>query len=369
MTRPAARFPRSLARFGWLAALTLGACRLRRRRLGHARLRRRLSQADRLSDPRHRRLQIPRDDRLERGREQRRQIRLDQGDRGRRPCRRAVPGQLAGREARRRSARRLSLHVLVPDADRRSDLVRAERAGRGRRAAAGARRRADARLAHLPPPSRARPDDRRHESGARRNGAPFRQAAGHLHQPRLLQRDPRRRRLRRLSDLGALDQAQSGDALQRPRLAVLAIPGQRNRAGHRRRSRPQRLSTATRTSGRRSSTGRARRRKTPRRPPRPRRPRNRRRKRTSRRRRRSAPTTKPPRTEVRRDAARPISGCADPLELYDPEIGGRARSAVGIAEAPLNAAVGIEAETWAAPAAAASPSRRAPAAPRRSAGS
>ena len=86
-----------------LMALQLAGCGggqsvgCRRRRIF-----RRPSEAPRLSDPRHRRLQVPGRHRLEQGRRQRRQIRLDQGDRGRRPRRRALPGQLGGREGRGR---------------------------------------------------------------------------------------------------------------------------------------------------------------------------------------------------------------------------------------------------------------------------
>ena len=56
----------------------------------------------------------------------------------------SIPGQLGGRQDGGHSAWRLSFRLLVPPADRGDELVRAERAGRGRRAAAGARRRGDA---------------------------------------------------------------------------------------------------------------------------------------------------------------------------------------------------------------------------------
>ena len=203
-----------LVRLGLAAAL--GACvgRLRRRRRP-ARFRRRLAQACGLPDPRHRRLQISGDDRLERGGGQRRQIRLDQGDRGRRPRRRALPGQLAGARswpafrtapitssigAGRRSRRANWFEQNVPvEDDALPPALDVE---------------PTPDFAHLPAPSRTQRDDRRHEGDARGNGAPFRQAADHLHLGRLLPSDPRRRRLRGLSDLGALDQAQPRRALR-----------------------------------------------------------------------------------------------------------------------------------------------------------
>ena len=68
----------------------------------------------------------------------------------------------------------------------------------------------DAELAHLPSPSGASADHRRHEDDAGRNGTPLRPPPDHLHHRRFLRGDPVRRRLHRLSDLGALDQAPPG---------------------------------------------------------------------------------------------------------------------------------------------------------------
>ena len=232
------------------------AGRLQRRRRP-ARLRRRLSQACGLSDSRHRRFQISGDDRLERGGEQRRQLRLDQGDRGRRPSRRALPGQLGGRQAGRHSARRLSLRLLVPPADRGSrpgsSRTCRSRTTRCPRCSTSSRR----RIENLPSPSRTATDHRRHEGDARRDGAPFRQAADHLHLGRLLRGDPLRRRLRGLFDLGALDQAPPRRALRLARVEILAIPGRRRNPRHRRRTSTATRSTARANNGRRSSTARS----------------------------------------------------------------------------------------------------------------
>ena len=122
------------------------------------------------------------DDRLERGREQRREVRLDQGDRRRRPSRRALPGQLAGRQARRHPARRLSLRLLVPAADRGSrpgsSRTCRSRPTRCRRCSTSSRRpNSQTCRRHLERDQ----TDRRHEGDARRDGAPLRQAADHLH--------------------------------------------------------------------------------------------------------------------------------------------------------------------------------------------
>ena len=152
-----------------------------------------------------------------------------------------VPGQLGGGQGGRHSARRLSFRLLVPLAARRSALVRAERAGRGGCAAARARRRVRFRIEDLPSPSRATADDRRHEGHAGRDGALFRQAPDHLHLGRFLRGDSIRRRFRRLSDVGALDQASSLGALRLATLGVLAISGRRPHSRHRRQGRSQRV--------------------------------------------------------------------------------------------------------------------------------
>ena len=211
MTRPAAPFP-PFRPIGWLAALALAACRLRRRPPEQLRL-------------------APSTTAIPSRRTIRSTASTSPNTRGRSTGTRSRAAASSSPGSRRPRAATISTSVSRPTgrapsmagiphgayhfvywcrhADRGGDLVRTERAGRGRRAAAGARRRADAGLEDLPAPSRTRPDDRRHEGDARRDGAPFRQAADHLHLDRLLPRHPLRRRLRRLSDLGALDQAQS----------------------------------------------------------------------------------------------------------------------------------------------------------------
>ena len=109
---------------------------------------------------------------------------------GRRSRRRALPGQLDRRESGRSAARRLSFRLLVPAAAGGDGVFRAERPGRGRCAAAGARRRGDADVEDLPSPSHPGRRHRRHEGDAGGNGAPLRQAADHLHDGRLLPGDP-----------------------------------------------------------------------------------------------------------------------------------------------------------------------------------
>src|SRR5215217_1952347 len=63
---------------------------------------------------RHRRVAVAGQDRLGVREISRHQVRLHQGDRGRRPYRPALPRELARRRPGRRAPRRLSFHVLVP---------------------------------------------------------------------------------------------------------------------------------------------------------------------------------------------------------------------------------------------------------------
>ena len=174
--------------------------------------------------------------------EQRRQIRLDQGDRGRRPSRRAIPGQLGGRQSGRHSARRLSLRLLVPPADRGgrpgSSRTCRSKTTRCRRCSTSRRRRlrrpaiaissAKAAIADM----KVMLEEMERHYGKR----PVIYTSG-----RFLRGDPLGRRIHRISDLGALDQAHPGRALWLAALEVLAVPGRRLYPRHRRPRRPQRL--------------------------------------------------------------------------------------------------------------------------------
>ena len=169
-------------------------------------------------DPRHRRLEISGRRRLERGRRQRRQIRLDQGDRGRRPRRRQVPGQLGRRQGGRHPARRLSFRLLVPARRSRrcagSSRTCRSRPMRCRRCSTSRRRRTRKTChRHLEP----RRDHRRHAGDAGGDGAPFRQAPVDLHDASIsIEAILSRRRLLRLPDVGALDQVPPVGALRLP---------------------------------------------------------------------------------------------------------------------------------------------------------
>ena len=96
---------------------------------------------------------IPGRYRLERGRQQRRQIRLDQGDRGRRPRRRALSeANWEGAKAAGASPMAAPITSSIGAAAQPlggNQQLRTECASRGRRAPAGARRRGDANLTDL----------------------------------------------------------------------------------------------------------------------------------------------------------------------------------------------------------------------------
>ena len=151
---------------------------------------------------RHRRLQVPGRHRLAHGTRVRHRLRLHQGDRGRRPHRRPLPRQLAGRPRRRGAARRLSLLLLLPPGGRAGGLVHqprpARRRARCRRCSTsnGPTSRRPAATAPTPPRSAARRCI--FLAGADRL---LRQAAGHLHHRRLLPRQ-RTRAAPRLSTSG-----------------------------------------------------------------------------------------------------------------------------------------------------------------------
>ena len=103
-----------------------------------------------LSDPRHRRLLLPRRDRLAAGARQRHHLRIHQGDRGRRRRRPEVRSKLGRRACGRPPARRLSLLLLLPARRRADRLVRGPCAGRPRCAASGARHGVESAVEDLP---------------------------------------------------------------------------------------------------------------------------------------------------------------------------------------------------------------------------
>ena len=98
---------------------------------------------------RHRRVEIPELRRLAQGQDQRRLLRLHQGDRGRRPRRRPLRRALAQGEGRRRAARRLSFLLLLPPGRRAGALVHRQRAQGKRRPAAGPRHGMESAVADL----------------------------------------------------------------------------------------------------------------------------------------------------------------------------------------------------------------------------
>ena len=141
---------------------------------------------------------------------QRRQIRLDQGDRRRRPADEKFAANWAGREGGRHSARRLSFRLLVPSAERGS-RPGSSRTCRSRTTPCRpvldveATPTSQTCQRHLERDSAIADMKVMLDEMERHYGTP----AGHLHQRRLLRGDPVGRRLHRLSDLGALDQASS----------------------------------------------------------------------------------------------------------------------------------------------------------------
>ena len=131
-------------------------------------------------------------------------LHLHQGDRRRRPSSMRNSRQ-NWHGAKNAGIVRGAYHFIYwcRPARRAGAVVHAERAARPRRAAAGARRRMEQRIEDLPAPRLARGRSGEDQDHAGRDAGAYRQAADHLHRPRLLSRRARRG-VHQLSLLAAL---------------------------------------------------------------------------------------------------------------------------------------------------------------------
>ena len=181
---------------------------------------------------------------------ERRQIRLDQGDRRRRPRRRAIPGRIG--TGPRRPACRMAPIISSIGAARRTrkcswfeqnvpvedDALPPVLDVEATPTSQTCHRHLERKLGH-----------RRHAGDAGGDGAPLRKRPIIYTSVDFYEAILSRRRVLRLSDLGALDQTPSGRALRLAQMAFLAVPVRRQTSRASSATSTRTPSTAQRSSG------------------------------------------------------------------------------------------------------------------------